>query len=146
MYYCVTNFVGKFCGIRNISQRKKISSGTEWEKLAGYSRAVKSGNHIFIAGTTSVNENGDITGKGDVYLQTKFILGKIEAALKQCGSSLEDIVRTRMFITDISRWEEAAKAHGEVFGSIRPASTLIEVSSLVDKNLLIEIEADAIAG
>lgn len=125
-------------------KRQKISTGTDWEKLAGYSRAVRAGSHIFVAGTTSVDENGEIAGSGDIYLQTKFIFRKIEAALKQCGSSLEDIVRTRMFVTDIKKWKDAAKAHGEIFGSIRPASTLVEVSSLVDENLLIEIEADAV--
>ncbi len=124
--------------------RQKISTGTEWEKLAGYSRAVKTGSQIFIAGTTAVDEKGEIQGNGDIYLQTKYIFKKIEAALNQCGSRLEDIVRTRMFVTDISKWKDAAKAHGEIFGEIRPASTLVEVSSLVDENLLIEIEADAV--
>jgi enamine deaminase RidA (YjgF/YER057c/UK114 family) len=126
-------------------KRQKISSGTSWEKTAGYSRAVKAGNHVFIAGTTAVDNNGEIIGRGDIFKQTKFIFEKIESALYQCGCSLEDIVRTRMYVTDISSWEEAARAHGEIFAEIRPASTLVEVSSLVDRDLLIEIEAEAVS-
>jgi enamine deaminase RidA (YjgF/YER057c/UK114 family) len=125
-------------------ERKKISTGTKWEKFAGYSRAVSAGNHVFIAGTTAVDENGEIIGKGDIYSQTKYIFQKIELALIKCNSDLEDIVRTRMYVTDIKIWEEAARAHGEIFAEIRPVSTLVEVSSLVDPDLLIEIEADAL--
>ena len=125
-------------------KRQKISTGTKWEKFAGYSRAVKVGSQVFVAGTTAVDESGEIIGKGDIYEQTKYIFQKIEFALKECDSSLEDIVRTRMYVTDINIWEEAAKAHGETFAEIRPVSTLVEVSSLVDPDLLIEIEADAV--
>ena len=114
--------------------------------MAGYSRAVKVGSQVFIAGTTAVDESGDIVGKGDIYLQTKFIIRKIEMALIECNCGLEDIVRTRMYVTDINIWEEAARAHGEIFAEIKPVSTLVEVSSLVDRDLLIEIEADAVTG
>lgn len=126
-------------------KRQKISSGTKWEKFAGYSRAVKVGSQVFVAGTTAVDESGEVIGKGDIYLQTKFIFQKIERTLKECNSKLEDIVRTRMYVADIKIWEEAARAHGEIFAEVRPVSTLVEVSSLVDAELLIEIEADAVA-
>ena len=120
-----------------------ISSGSPWEDVVGYSRAVRVGNIVEVAGTTAVD--GDVLiGKGDVYLQTQFILQKIGKALEQAGSSLEHVVRTRMFITDISLWEEAGRAHGEVFSSIKPASTMVYVSALIDQRLLIEIEATAI--
>lgn len=125
-------------------KRQIISTGTKWEKFAGYSRVIKVGSQVFVAGTTAVDESGEIIGKGDIYLQTKFIFQKIELALKECNSRLEDIVRTRMYVTDIKIWEEAARAHGEIFAEIRPVSTLVEVSSLVDGDLLIEIEADAV--
>ena len=126
-----------------MSQKQLISSGSPWEDVVGYSRAVRVGNIVEVAGTTAVD--GDVLiGKGDVYLQTQFILQKIGKALEQAGSSLEHVVRTRMFITDISLWEEAGRAHGEVFSSIKPASTMVEVSALIDQRLLIEIEATAI--
>ena len=128
----------------NKLKRQKISTGTKWEKYAGYSRAVKAGSQVFVAGTTAVDEGGKIIGKGDIYLQTKYIFQKIELALNECNSGLEDIVRTRMYVTDIKIWEEAARAHGEIFAEIRPVSTLVEVSSLVDPDLLIEIEAEAV--
>lgn len=126
-----------------MSQKQLISSGSPWEDVVGYSRAVRVGNIIEVAGTTAVDGDA-LVGEGDVYLQTQFILQKIGKALEQAGSSLEDVVRTRMFITDISLWEEAGKAHGEVFSSIKPASTMVEVSALIDQRLLIEIEATAI--
>ena len=123
--------------------RKNISSGSPWEDVVGYSRAVRIGNVIEVAGTTAMD--GDVLiGEGDVYAQTKFILQKIERALTEAGSSLSDVVRTRMFITDISLWEEAGKAHGEFFKTIKPASTMVEVSALIDNRLLIEIEATAV--
>ena len=126
-----------------MQHRQLISSGSPWEDVVGYSRAVRVGNIVEVAGTTAVD--GDVLiGKGDVYLQTQFILQKIGKALEQAGSSLEHVVRTRMFITDISLWEEAGKAHGEVFSSVKPASTMVEVSALIDQRLLIEIEATAI--
>ena len=126
-----------------MSQKQLISSGSLWEDVVGYSRAVRVGNVVEVAGTTAVD--GDVLiGKGDVYLQTQFILQKIGKALEQAGSSLEHVVRTRMFITDISLWEEAGRAHGEVFGNIKPASTMVEVSALIQEHLLIEIEVTAI--
>lgn len=126
-----------------MKERLLISSGSPWEHVVGYSRAVKVGNVIEVAGTTAV-DGETLIGEGDVYLQTKFILQKIETALKEAGASLEDVVRTRMYITDISRWEEAGKAHGEVFQHIRPAATMVQVSQLIDSRLLIEIEATAV--
>lgn len=123
--------------------RKKISSGSPWENIVGYSRAVRVGNIIEVAGTTAMD--GDIlVGKGDVYEQTVFIFKKIEKALLEAGATLADVVRTRMFITDISKWEAAGKAHGEFFKDIKPVSTMVEVSNLINSDLLIEIEVTAI--
>jgi enamine deaminase RidA (YjgF/YER057c/UK114 family) len=123
--------------------RKSISSGSPWEDIVGYSRAVRIGNIIEVAGTTAMD--GDtLVGIGDVYAQTVFIFKKIEKALLEAGASLADVVRTRMFITDISKWEEAGKAHGEFFKKIKPVATLVEVSNLIDNDLLIEIEVTAI--
>lgn len=121
-----------------------ISSGTIWEKKFGYSRAVKSGNFVFVAGTTAVDENGNVVGKDNPYQQAKFIYQKIEKALQEAGTSLENVVRIRTFVTDIKTWEEVGKAQGEVFENIRPAATLVEVNALVEPQLLVEIEADAI--
>jgi enamine deaminase RidA (YjgF/YER057c/UK114 family) len=123
--------------------RLNISSGTPWEPKVGYSRAVKVGPHIHVAGTTAVDASGSVVGAGDAYAQTAFILRKIGAALEQAGAALTDVVRTRIFVTDISRFDAIGRAHGEVFGSIRPASTLVEVKALVEPALLVEIEADA---
>ncbi len=126
-----------------MQQRQNISSGSPWEDVVGYSRAVRIGNVIEVAGTTAMD--GDVLiGEGDVYAQTKFIFQKIERALAEAGSSLTDVVRTRMFITDIAKWEEAGRAHGEFFKSIKPASTMVEVSALIDERLLIEIEVTAV--
>jgi len=123
--------------------RKNISSGSPWEDIVGYSRAVKVGNIVEVAGTTAMD--GDVlVGKNDMYAQTIFIFKKIEKALNEAGASLSDVVRTRMFITDISKWEEAGKAHGEFFKNIKPVATMVEVSNLIDKELLIEIEVTAI--
>lgn len=124
-------------------QKQLISSGAPWESVAGYSRAVRAGNIVEVAGTTAV-DGAELVGEGSVYEQTRFIFSKIEKALQQAGASLEDVVRTRMYLTDISKWEEAAKAHGEVFSAIRPASTLLAVAALVDPRLLVEVEATAI--
>ncbi len=125
--------------------RKNIGSGSPWEDIVGYSRAVRVGNIIEVAGTTAMN--GDVlTGRGDMYEQTVFILKKIEKALMEAGGGLTDVVRTRMFITDISKWEEAGKAHGEFFKNIKPVATMVEVSNLIDPDLLIEIEVTAILG
>ncbi|MCI0713458.1 MAG: RidA family protein [Chloroflexi bacterium] len=125
-------------------ERQNISSGAKWEASVGYSRAVKVGPFIFVAGTTAVGDNGEIVGEGDVYAQTKRIFEIIDKALKAAGASLEHVVRTRMFITDIAQWEQAGKAHGEIFGNIRPAATMVEVQALIDPRLLIEIEVDAV--
>lgn len=123
--------------------RKNIGSGSPWEEIVGYSRAVRIGNLVEVAGTTAM-DGDELVGKGDVYAQTVFILKKIEKALKECGVALSDVVRTRMYITDISKWEEAGKAHGEFFKNIKPVATMVEVSNLIDKDLLIEIEVSAL--
>lgn len=123
--------------------RKNISSGSPWEDTVGYSRAVKIGNIIEVAGTTAM-EGETLVGKGDVYAQTVFIFKKIEKALIEAGATLADVVRTRMFITDISKWEDAGRAHGEFFKKIKPVTTMVEVSKLIDDDLLIEIEVTAI--
>lgn len=123
--------------------RQQIGSGSAWEDIVGYSRAVKVGNIIEVAGTTAV-DGKTIVGKGDLYKQTLFIFSKIDDALKQLGSSLNDVVRTRMFVTNIDEWELAGKAHGEIFGLIKPVTSMIEVQRLIDKELLIEIEVTAI--
>lgn len=127
----------------NTFMRKNISSGSPWEDVVGYSRTVRIGNIIEVAGTTAMD--GDVLiGKDDVYAQTYFIFKKIEKALIEAGATLSDVVRTRMFITDITKWEEAGKAHGEFFKNIKPVATMVEVSNLIDSDLLIEIEVTAI--
>lgn len=127
---------------QNIS-RQLYSSGAEWENIAGYSRAVRVGNTIEVAGTTAVRD-GVLVGKDDIYLQTKTILSIIKEAIEGLGGTIDQTVRTRMFVTDISQWESVAKAHGEVFGKIKPASTMVEISGLIDPEMLIEIEASVI--
>lgn len=127
-------------------ERQLISSGTSWEKLYGYSRAVRVGSSVFVAGTTAVDETGQVIGENDPYRQARFIYEKIGRALAQAGASLDDVVRVRAFVTDIARWTDVARAQGEVFGTIRPAATLVQVSALVDPRLLVEIEADAVTG
>ena len=125
-----------------MAQRRNFSSGAKWEDIVGYSRAVQAGNTLEISGTVAT-DGPEIVGKGDFYLQTKFILQKIDGVLKQAGFELKDVVRTRMFVTDISHWEEVGKAHGEFFAAIKPATTMIEVSSLIDPDYLVEIEVTA---
>ena len=125
-------------------QRTNYSSGAKWEDIVGYSRAVKIGNIIEVTGTVAVDENNMLVGNNDAYAQTKFIIEKIEKVLQQAGASLSDVVRTRMFVTDISRWEEYGKAHGEFFKDIRPCTSMIEVKGLIAPEYLIEIEATAV--
>lgn len=124
--------------------RSNISTGTDWEDKVGYSRAVKVGNQVFVSGTTAVDENGDIVGKGDVYLQTRQCILNIEKALKKAGASLNNVVRTRTFITNMDDWEAFGKAHEEFFGTIKPAATLVEINKLIDPDLLVEIEVNAV--
>lgn len=126
--------------------RLNISSGTPWEAVVGYSRAVRVGDHVFVSGTTASDETGTVHGVGDPYTQTRYILHKIESALAQCGATLGDVVRVRMFVTDISRWEDVGRAHGEFFADIRPVTTMVEVSKLVSPEHMVEIEVDALIG
>ena len=127
-------------------QRTNYSSGAQWESIVGYSRAVKIGNTVEVTGTVAVDENNVLVGGNSAYEQTIFIIQKIEKVLQTAGFSLKDVVRTRMFVTDISRWEEYGRAHGEFFKDIRPCTTMVEVKALIGPEYLIEIEATAIAG
>lgn len=124
--------------------RINISSGAEWEDIVGYSRAVKVGGLIVVSGTTGIDKNGEVVGKDDIYRQTKQCILNIEEALKKAGASLENVVRTRTFVTDIDQWEAFGKAHQEFFGKVKPAATLVEVSKLIHPDLLVEIEVDAV--
>ncbi|HKY33320.1 MAG TPA: RidA family protein [Candidatus Polarisedimenticolia bacterium] len=123
--------------------RRNISSGAPWEPIVGYCRAVRRGRHVWVSGTTALGPDGRLVGEGDVYAQTGQALRNVEAALRAAGATMADVVRTRIFITDISLWQDAGRAHGEVFGSVRPAATMVEVSRLIDPAMLIEIEVDA---
>ena len=126
-----------------IKDRQNISSGAKWEDIVGYSRAVRVGTRIYLTGTTATDEQGNIVGENDAYAQTVQTIRNIERALKQAGATLENIVRTRMFVTDISRWQEYGRAHREFFGDIRPCATMIQIEALIDPKMLIEIEAEA---
>jgi enamine deaminase RidA (YjgF/YER057c/UK114 family) len=124
--------------------RQNISSGSSYEPVFGYSRAVKVGSQIFVSGTVAWGDDGTVIGEGDMYAQTQQAIRNIEKALVEAGASLADVVRTRTFVTDVARFDEVAKAHGEAFGDIRPAATVVEVKALVDAVMLVEIEADAV--
>lgn len=124
--------------------RYRFGTGTKWEEKVGYSRVIRHGNQVEVAGTVAVDAEGNLVGEGDMYAQATFILRKIERALHEGGASLKDVIRTRTYVTDISRWEEFARAHSEFFDSVRPVATLVEVSKLIDPRMLIEIEVSAV--
>jgi enamine deaminase RidA (YjgF/YER057c/UK114 family) len=127
-----------------MSDRLNIHTGAPWESIVGYCRAVRVGAHVAVTGTAAVGENGEVVGVGDANIQTKRCLEIIERALNDAGASLADVVRTRIYVTDISQWETVGRAHGDVFGEVYPATTMVEVSALIDPDMLVEIEADAI--
>lgn len=124
-------------------ERKNISSGTKWEATVGYSRAVRMGPHVWVAGTTAVDERGDVVGRGDAHAQARYVFQKIERALREAGASMGDVVRTRMFVTDMSKQSEIGRAHAEFFLDVKPCATMVAIPALVEPELLVEIEVDA---
>ena len=125
-------------------ERTTVSSGTEWEKRVGYSRAVRVGDQVHVSGTTATNDAGEVVAVGDAYGQTRRALENVRSALEEAGASVEDVVRTRMFVVDVDDWQAIGRAHGEVFGDVRPATSMVEVSRLIDPEMLVEVEAVAI--
>jgi enamine deaminase RidA (YjgF/YER057c/UK114 family) len=125
-------------------ERTHVSSGTEWEPRIGYSRAVRAGDHVHVSGTTATDDDGDLVGEGDAYEQTRRAIENVETALSEAGATLADVVRTRLYVTDVERWEAVGDAHAEAFADVRPATSMVEVSRLIEPGMLVEVEATAV--